>query len=577
VNDQNPCIGIDLGTTHSVVAVLEAAGPRVLRNELGHTLVPSVVAIDATGRLVVGAPARERLTSAPRSAASRFKTDMGEQRTHQLGELSLSPISLSSLVLREMRTIAETALDLPITEAVITVPAWFREPQRRATIDAATLAGLGVRRLVNEPTAAALAHGLGRGSEAQTIAVLDLGGGTFDVTILELFEGVVEVRASVGDVHLGGEDFTDALLRHALRKAGRVSALDDLTHAKLRARAEQGKRALSVRPTAELDLTEAGGRLFTIDRTAFASCTADLLQRMQRCAREALVQAGLRPAAVHELLLVGGATRMPAVHELATTLFQRLPRADTDVDHLVARGAAVQAGLARRHAAVRELMVTDVLTHSLGVRVRAEWGEHVFEDHFDPVLSRGTTLPATRRSTYQTLSPLQDSILLRIYEGEHRQASANTPLGELHVMDLPTHPDAPDARERLEVCFTHDTSGLLEVEATVQSTGTQARLVLARGGTLLDPQARATAELELRRLRTHPRDLLPNRWLLERAARLVTLVPGAVRREVDLALMAFEAALAHGDPGLILQRRDGLTALVEALHRRYLLDLDGDL
>lgn len=565
-----PCLGIDLGTTHSLVAVLGPDGPRVLPDLDGETLTPSVVALDDDGEEIVGVRARERLLTHPGQAVARFKPSMGTDDRLTLGGRGRTAVELSSRVLRHLKEGAEAALGQPVEQVVLTVPAWFREPQRKATLDAAVRAGLSVTRLINEPTAAALAHGLTAGEEPTVVVVLDLGGGTFDVSILELFDGVVEVRASVGDVHLGGEDFTDAVVHH-LRTSLPVVRLDAGARAAMRHEAERAKRALAEAEAVPWTWPPAAD-LPPLTREAFDLATASLRGRVLGCLREAMVQAGVRPPEVDDVLLVGGATRMPSMHALVRDTFGKDPRTDLDVDRVVALGAAVQAGLVGDHAAVRELLVTDVLTHSLGVAVRREFYGKVYLGRFDPILPRGTILPATRVSRYDTVDAFQTDITIKVYEGEHRECRHNHLLGTLRVEGLPKHDD-PEARESVDVRFSHDASGLLRVEAKAVSTGETVTSVLERGGIRLDEAARAEAEAVLERLSVPPRELLPNKHLLERAAQVVVLITGPDRDALDGALTAFEGALDAEDALAIATWRERLGGLVQATIDRHSLDV----
>jgi len=564
-----PPIGIDLGTTNSIVAVMGEEGPVLVPNALGETQTPSVVAIDDSGHLLVGRPALERHARGLPNTVSRFKSDMGSERLFKLGGRDLSATALSALVLRELKASAGKVLGVDIRRAVVTVPAWFGEPQRRATVEAAALAGLEVVRLVNEPTAAALAHGLHIDDEPRTIAVLDLGGGTFDITLIELFDGIADVRASNGDVRLGGEDVTDALLLWARRQAS-VQSIDPTDLALTRQAAEHAKRRLATCEQTELAVQ---GQALILTRDILSDETADVQQRMASCIREVLLQTGLRGRDVDTVLLVGGATRLPWMASLSERVLGHVPQPAGDVDHVVAAGAAVQAGLVANHAALRERMVTDVLTHSLGVSTQMTWGDTVFHDRFDPILHRGTTLPATRVSRYHTLHPKQEGVRFRIYEGERRQAKDNRYLGEVEIHGLPAHEDA-DAREDIDVRFAHDVSGLLEVEARLISTGATARVTLARAGVRYTDAEREEIEAQLLQLKTHPRDLLPNRWLLERATRVVELLVGEPRARLDSLLTAFESALEGGDPALIARRHADLSAVLGQTTSDLELELD---
>lgn len=575
-----PLVGIDLGTTHSVVAVYEdlpdgTRGPRILADPMGHTLIPSVVAEAEDGSLLVGPSARERLTAKASSGIARFKTELGSPRGARLGGEDLDPVQLSALVLGHMKSIAEAALGQPVTEAVVTIPAWFKEPQRQATITAGTLAGLEVRRVLHEPTAAAIAWGLHDPDAERTLAVLDLGGGTFDVTLLEVFDGVVEVLSTAGDTHLGGEDFTDVLQRHALEHLGITGeGLSPKQRGVLRHRCEQAKRRLSEAIGTELMLPHPDGHEvpWTVSRAQLDGWLGGHIGRIRACVREALVQAKVRPTDVDDVLLVGGATRTPAVRTVAGELFDKPPRADLDPDHVVALGAAVQAALLANDHGVRDVVVTDILPFSLGTGIVRQVRDQVLQDQFDPVLHRGTTLPASRLVHYSTTHPGQREVQISVYQGEKRIASHNEKLGEILVEGLPTHTD--DTLEGLSVRFTHDTNGLLQVEATVDSTGATAETVVQRAGHDLVGTDLDHAVAAMQRLKIEPAELLPNRFSLERGRRVFELIDADHKELLDPVLLRYEAALQSGEPLAIAATRSDLDRVVQALVDRLDLDLD---
>jgi molecular chaperone HscC len=566
-----PLIGIDLGTTHSVVAVFEEGGPRALVDGAGHSLIPSVVAEDERGAVLVGRAAWERLAHSPSSVATRFKPDMGQEEPLAVGQQKLTPVALSALVLKDVVALAEERLGQTIDQAVITVPAWFREPQRQATVEAARLAGLKVSRLINEPTAAALAHGLHLDDEPRQVVVFDLGGGTFDVSVLEFFDGVVDVRASVGDVNLGGEDFTDALADHLASLVGELNAQD---RARLWLSADRAKVSLSAQLATVVDLTPWGGEPgIRVTRAEFQRVARPLLDRIMRTTRDAVAQARSGSGDIDAILLVGGATRMPMIQTLIQQLFGKPPESASDVDRIVALGAAVQAALLARHHSVSECAVTDVLTHSLGVRSSVQIREQFFDDRFSVLLPRGSALPISRVEGFTTLHQEQRSVRLRVYEGEHRNASRNTLLGELEVGELPVDETQEECLS-FEVRFTHDVSGLLEVEVHIPSTGEKRTLLLQRGKGGLDERALADAAAALQRLKTHPRDQLPNRWLVERATRVVELMAGDERNWLDHELFDFEAVLNTGDRAQIATAASHLRECVESVIRSHGLELD---
>jgi len=548
-----PILGIDLGTTHSLVAVLRADGPQVLADEAGRELLPSAVALDDQGTLLVGQTALTRLQRDPTCGLRWFKRDMGDDSGHTLGAHTLSPTELSALVLRELKAWATAALGQAPTKAVITVPAYFQEPQRAATIEAGRLAGLDVVRLVNEPTAAAMAHGLQDSETERTCIVVDLGGGTLDVTVLEIFEGIVEIVASGGDGRLGGEDFTDRLFEVARKEAGLLDDMSDTVRALLRAECEATKRRLSESERVTLPLPSASvadrwqtaGELL-LSRSLFSSICEPLLVRIRSCIIDTLAAASTQPGAIDEVLLVGGATRMPAVRDLVDKLFGKAPHIELDPDTTVALGAAVQAGLIVRDAAVDDLVVTDVLSHSLGVEVVRSGKDRFLPGYFLPVLHRNTTLPVRRVERVTTVHPQQKQLKIDVYQGEHRYVSQNRLLGSFDITDLEVS-DEEDHRVSVDLAFVHDLNGLLQVEATVVSTGRQARILIEQRAGRLSPQRMRAARAALDRLNVHPRDLLPNRLLLEHAqTRLLRMSPQQ-RAMLDPILLAFEDALARQD------------------------------
>lgn len=552
-----PIVGIDLGTTNSLVAVVDDAGPRTLPNELGEHLTPSVVAVAEDGALLVGRAARDRLVVAPHAGRAFFKRDMGTDAAWSFGGHRWTPTECSAVVLRELRRVAEMRLGRPVERAVVTVPAYFHDPQRRATIEAAEIAGLRVERILNEPTAAALAYGLRRADEDRRLLVLDLGGGTFDVTLLETFEGVVEVRASGGDGRLGGEDFTDALLALAAGKAGLRLAPEEV--ARLRPRAEVAKRALSDATEASLDV---GGRAVTVTREELEAATTPLVARMAPVVRRCLRDAGVQPAQVDDVLLVGGATRMPCVAAFAAAELSRPPNRGLDPDRVVALGAAVQAARVARQSAVRDVVMTDVCPHSLGLEVSKTFGRRVEAGFFAPILDRNVTVPVSRVERFSAIEPGQDRIHVRVYQGESRRAEENTLLGSFTVEGLRAPPGTEDGGEA-DIRFSYDANGVLEVEVTVVHSGKRhTHVIESRPGALTPEQVR-DAVARLQPLKVHARDLLPNRARLERASRLFREWTGARRAALSETIDAFEQALETGDPehvGWAAARLDAILA-----------------
>jgi molecular chaperone HscC len=557
-----PIVGIDLGTTHSLIAVFEGGAPRLLSG-----LVPSAVALDATEHLLIGAPAHERLAWQPDCGVERFKRDMGTQRRYDLGARMVGPVELSSLVLKELVEQAEEQLGWRPERAVITVPAYFQEPQRAATQAAGTLAGLEVVRMINEPTAAAIAYGLGDAERERTCMVVDLGGGTLDVTILEIFEGLVEVTASAGDSRLGGEDFTDALVDYLL------STLDTPTvsasaRAKLRRAAEQLKRALSEQLSAGLiwpegdDVPWPAGEEVIITRKTFETLNDERLDHLQAEVERALRLAKLDASQIDELVLVGGATRMPGVVARVQQVVRAPLHGHLDPDTVVAQGAAVQGALIDEGGALDEMVVTDVVPFSLGVSIVRQVNDIWLDNRFLPVIHRNTVIPVCRTTTVATTWAGQTEVLVEIYQGERRLASENQLIGTLTVSDIPPLPADAKGGQAIELMFTHDANGLLEVEATVQATKTTVSTVIERGAALT-PEERATAIAAMAQLKTHPRSLLPNRLLLERAQRIFAEGDRYVREALEDPVAVFEAILERREPAEI---REAATALRQFLN-----------
>lgn len=568
---KRPIVGIDLGTTHSLIALFEDGAPRLLSD-----LVPSAIALDATDHLLVGAAAHERLAWKPDCGVARFKRDMGTQKRHPVGDRALGPIELSSLVLKELVEQAEEKLGWRPERAVITVPAYFQEPQRAATQAAGTLAGLEVVRMINEPTAAAIAYGLGDAERERCCMVVDLGGGTLDVTVLEIFDGLVEVTASAGDSRLGGEDFTDALVAHLLSTLN-DGALDPSTvsrsaRASLRRAAEGLKRALSEQLSAALVWPEGdgvpwpAGESIIITRKQFEDLNAARLDQLQAEVERALRLARRSADSIDELVLVGGATRMPGVVDRVRQVVKAPLHGHLDPDTVVTLGAAVQGALIDEGGALDEMVVTDVVPFSLGVSIVRHINDVWLEDRFLPVIHRNTVIPVCRTETVATTWPGQTEVIVEIYQGERRLASENQKIGTLTISDIPTLPADAKGGQAIELMFTHDANGLLEVEATVKANQQRISTVIERGAAL-SPEERDAAIAAMAQLKTHPRSLLPNRLLLERAQRIFAEGDRYVREALADPVAMFEAILERREPEEIRDAAAALRQFLDGLAR----------
>jgi molecular chaperone HscC len=565
-------VGIDLGTTNSLLAVWRNGVAELIPNALGAVLTPSAVSLDDAGTVIVGAGARERLSTHPDRTAVTFKRAMGTDRVFQLGPKRFRAEELSALVLMSLRADAERALGHSITEAIITVPAYFGEAQRQATKTAGQMAGLKVERLLNEPTAAALAYGLAdRTAQARTM-VLDLGGGTFDVSILEMFEGVMEVRSSAGDVFLGGEDFSDAIGEAFLHAVGTAAGIPPLgtphpAHAAVRRAAEIAKRALSEADSHEMTVVHDGAALrWTVTRDALEVAAEPLLRRLRAPIERALRDAKLDPDRIEHLVLAGGATRMPAFRRLIARLFQRLPITPINPDEVVAHGAAVQAGLKMRDAALDDVVMTDVSPFTLGVEtVGQRNGQIVATGLFSPIIERNTVIPASRSTVLSTVHKDQRSVALKIFQGESRLVAENAFLGELTV----AMPPGEAGSQNLEVRLTYDPSGLLEVDAKVLSTGqTYHTLIQNRPGSM--PEAEVARRLQaLQRMKVHPREQAENQAVMARLERLFSERLGDERAQAAAMIDEFTLVLSRQDPAQIATTREQLLKILAQIDRSF--------
>ncbi len=560
-------VGIDLGTTNSACAIWRDDTPVMVPNALGEFLTPSAISLGDDDAVLVGRAARDRMATHPDRTVTSFKRRIGTRETARLARQDYDAEALSALVLASLKRDAEAFTGEAVTGAVVTVPAYFNDRQRKATRRAGDLAGLPIQRLINEPTAAALAFGIADRADREPFLVFDLGGGTFDVSIVEMFDGVIEVRASAGDNRLGGDDFNDCLIdlaRPALDPDGLLGKLPaDRSAALLAQAAERCRRALSEGDAADLRVT-AGDVTLTapVTAAAFEEHAAALLQRIREPVLRSLRDSGIAAATLSEVVLVGGATRMPIVRRAVTRMFGRFPATTVHPDHAVAMGAAVQAGLLARDAGLDEIRLTDVCPFTLGVDTSEPDGRGGFRTGlFAPIIERNSAVPISRVSTFSTLTDQQRKVHFSVYQGEAREVSGNVKLGEIAV----PVPPGPAGSVGIECRFSYDSSGLLEIDVSVAETGVTRNLVIVDDEDAPDP-----AELEKRRaalaaLKVHPRDDAENVALLARARRAYESFLGDTRAAIGQMIGQFEGALASQDDRIIAEARKAFGTVLDQI------------
>ena len=558
-------VGIDLGTTHSLIGQFTDAGPKLFANALGDFLTPSVVSVDSTGTVYVGAAARERLSTDPDNTVAAFKRTMGTAREVILDGKRFRPEELSALVLKSLISDAELSTGEKVTEAVISVPAYFSDAQRKATRSAGELAGIKVERLINEPTAAALAYGLSARKDGSSFVVFDLGGGTFDVSILEMFDGVMEVHATAGDNYLGGEDFLEVLERACLSDLKiDPASLSASARGVLRARLERAKVQLSGANEVRVDVeTGAAAMAWSITEMRFAELCQPLLARIRAPIERAMRDAKLAPDALEEIILVGGASRMPMVPRLVARMFGRLPLRHINPDQVIALGAAVVAGMKARHENFKEVVLTDVCPYTLGVGVSESDAQgRQIDGIFSPIIERNSTVPVSKVQSYSPIVDFQTQLNLKIFQGESPRVVNNVALGELQV----ALPKLKASENSVDVRFTYDVNGLLQVEALVKSSNKRYELVIQQNpGLLSDTEIRARLA-ELSALKVHPREAQANTALIARAERLYAEFL-TERELIKTHMTGFMAKLESQDLALISRARVEFQAFLDSLEQ----------
>src|SRR6266404_5624515 len=587
-------IGIDLGTTNSVVAVVEDGDPAVIANQEGSRLTPSVVAFTKEGETLVGQVAKRQAITNPDNTIFSIKRFMGRRYDEVLNEIKLvpykvlkakngdarvesrgkeySPPEISALVLRKLKEAAEAYLGEKVTQAVITVPAYFNDSQRQATKDAGAIAGLEVLRIINEPTAAALAYGMDKKKE-ETIAVYDLGGGTFDISILEIGDGVFEVKATNGDTHLGGDDFDQRIIDWIADEFKRENGIDlkkdRMALQRLKEAAEKAKCELSTTLQTEINLpfitADASGPkhlVLTLTRAKLEALVADLIERTTGPCRQAMQDAGVTPKDIQEVILVGGQTRMPKVQEVVKQLFGREPHKGVNPDEVVAVSAAVQAAVLTGE--VKDLLLLDVTPLSLGIETLG--------GVMTTLIPRNTTIPTKKSEVFTTAADNQTSVEVHVLQGERPMARDNRTLGKFHLDGIPP---APRGVPQIEVTFDIDANGILNVSAKDTATGKQQHIAITSSSGLSKEEidkmvkeaeanaaddARHKQEIEVRN-QTDSLVYSTERTLSEHGSKLAE----ADRKAIDDALGEAKEALKTDDLDRMKRAQDTLSKAAHKL------------
>lgn len=560
-------IGIDLGTTNSLAAYWKDGESRLIPNAFGEYLTPSVVSVDEDGTIYVGKTAKERLSSHPDQTANLFKRFMGTSRKYNLGGKTYLPEELSAIVLKRLKEDAESFLGEPVEEAVISVPAYFNDMARNATKRAGILAGFKVERIINEPSAAALACQNLRQEEDAVIMVFDFGGGTLDVSLVECFDNVIEITAVSGDNQLGGQDFDDAICTYFIKKCGLATeTLEPETRALIRSCAEKCKRELTENKTAQMvvNCSQVNQKL-EITRKDMVAIGAELFERMSKPIKRVLTDSKLPSAEVDYIILVGGSCKMPVVQQYLRHLLNRSDIEALNPDHMIALGAGICAGIKERNEEISDLVLTDVCPFSLGTGTHNE--NNPDRKLMSFMIPRNSALPTSREYPFVTVGDNQTTIRFGIYQGESMYVDENIKLGELDI----SIPPRPKGEIKCYVRFTYDINGVLEVNVSIPQINVNHRMVIVNKGLGMTEKQVKEKLSEYQKLKINPAEQEENKYVIAWGERLFMQSGGEYREEISRKLQYFHYIMRN-DPYRIPKVRKYLTvylAFVEKLADSY--------
>ncbi|WP_174733502.1 Hsp70 family protein [Mesobacillus harenae] len=570
-------IGIDLGTTNSAVAFLKNGKPEIIPNLDGARTTPSVFQLTIGDEIIIGQDAKSSMPGAPDRTITEVKRSMGTDVTVTAGNQEYRPEEVSAQILRYLKKSAEDFLGEAVTEAVVTVPAYFSDSQRKATQKAGELAGLKVERIINEPTAAAIAYGMENLEKDQNILVYDLGGGTFDVSVVEIFEGVVEVKASAGDNHLGGVDFDNALTEWISTNFQKQEGIDLFSigsqkeinerKARIKLEAENIKKSLSSQKTVAINLpfiamhNNAPISINTsITREEFEAMIGDMARKTITEVEKALSDSKLSVDEIDEVLLVGGSTRIPLIQQLVEEKFGKKAKKDINPDEAVALGAAIQGGIKSGEIDTSQsIMVIDVCPYTLGTEVVKNIGGQVVPGFFDPIIPRNSSIPISESKVYYTANDNQTRVNVNVFQGDNQYIDQNIFLGEFLLDGIPA---APKGEEAIEVKFSYDINGTLQVEATIVSTGKKASSVIkAQAGVMSDEEV------------NFAKDRLDKEWnqselynevksVITRGERMLGETTGLEQEKLFSLLQNIKIALSRNDKAMVKKYEEELTDLL---------------